>query len=59
MLSQTIFDIPGGFQLSLPIADYYSIASGRIEGVGIEPDIEVEAALALDAALEVLDDQGT
>ena len=54
MLSQTIFDIPGGFHLSLPIADYYSVASGRIEGVGIEPDIAVEAAHALDTALEIL-----
>ena len=54
MLSQTIFDIPGGFHLSLPIADYYSVANGRIEGVGIEPDIAVEAAYALDAALEIL-----
>ena len=59
MLSQTIFDIPGGFHLSLPIADYYSIVNGRIEGVGIEPDLEVDAAHALDAALDVLDDQGT
>ena len=54
MLSQTIFDIPGGFHLSLPIADYYSVAHGRIEGVGIKPDIEVEAAQALDTALEIL-----
>ena len=54
MLSQTIFDIPGGFHLSLPIADYYSVVSGRIEGVGIEPDIEAEAAQAFDAALEIL-----
>ena len=54
MLSQTIFDIPGGFHLSLPIADYYSVANGRIEGVGIEPDIAVEAVHALDIALEIL-----
>jgi len=56
MLSQTIFDIPGGFHLSLPIADYYSVANGRIEGVGIEPDIAVEAAHALETALEILKD---
>ena len=56
MLSQTIFDIPGGFHLSLPIADYYSVANGRIEGVGIEPDIAVDAAHALDTALEILND---
>lgn len=54
MLSQTIFDIPGGFHLGLPIADYYSVANGRLEGVGIEPDIAVQAAHALDAALEML-----
>ena len=56
MLSQTIFDIPGGFHQSLPIADYYSVANGRIEGVGIEPDIAVEAAHALETALEILKD---
>ena len=55
MLSQTIFDIPGGFHLSLPIADYYSVGNGRIEGVGIEPDIAVEAAHALDTAMEILE----
>lgn len=59
MLSQTIFDIPGGFHLSLPIADYYSVINGRIEGVGIEPDIEVDAAQALDTALEHLSDRET
>lgn len=51
MLSQKIFDIPGGFHLSLPIADYYSIVNGRIEGVGIKPDIEIDAADALSTAL--------
>jgi hypothetical protein len=59
MLSQTIFDIPGGFHLSLPIADYYSIANGRIEGVGIEPDIKADAVHALNVALRILDDHGS
>jgi hypothetical protein len=54
MLSQKIYDVPGGFQLSLPIADYYSVANGRIEGVGIEPDIETDAADALEVALDQL-----
>jgi len=54
MLSQKPYDIPGGFQLRLPIADYYSIVNGRIEGVGIEPDIETDAAGALDVALSQL-----
>lgn len=52
MLSQKIYDIPGGLQLSLPIADYYSAVNGRIEGVGIKPDIETDAADALDVALK-------
>jgi carboxyl-terminal processing protease len=54
MLSQKIYDIPGGFHLSLPIADYYSAISGRIEGVGIAPDIETDAADALEVALQKL-----
>lgn len=56
MLSQTIFDIPGGFHLSLPIADYYSAGGGRIEGAGIEPDIAVDAADALGVALQALEE---
>lgn len=51
MLSQTIFDIPGGFHLALPIADYYSMANGRIEGHGVTPDIVINSADALDYAL--------
>ncbi len=51
MLSQKIFDVPGGFHLSLPIADYYSAANGRIEGVGVKPDIETDAAEAMNVAL--------
>lgn len=51
MLSQKIYDVVGGFQLSLPIADYYSINNGRIEGVGIDVDIATTAADALDIAL--------
>ncbi len=51
MLSQKIFDVPGGFHLSLPVADYYSARNGRIEGVGVMPDIEVDASEALNVAL--------
>jgi C-terminal processing protease CtpA/Prc len=54
MLSQKIFDVPGGFHLSLPVADYYSIKNGRIEGVGVKPDIEANAADALNIALQRL-----
>ena len=51
VLSSKLFDIPGGFQLRVPIADYYSIRNGRLEGVGVTPDILVSAAQALDVAL--------
>jgi len=54
MLSQKIYDIPGGFHLSLPIADYHSVVNGRIEGVGVKPDIETAAADALDVAFQQL-----
>lgn len=51
MLSQRMFDIAGGFQLSLPIADYYSARLGRIEGNGVAPAVPVAAAAARDTAL--------
>ena len=51
MLSQKIYDVTGGFHLSLPIADYYSSKNGRIEGVGITPDILVNPDDALNIAL--------
>lgn len=51
VLSSKRFDIPGGFHLLVPVADYFSIANGRIEGVGVAPDIAVDADHALDVAL--------
>jgi C-terminal processing protease CtpA/Prc len=56
MLSQKIFDVPGGFHLSLPIADYYAIGLGRVEGNGINPDVATSAAQALAVALSMLGD---
>jgi len=52
MLSQRVYDMPGGFQLYLPIADYYSLATGRIEGIGLTPSHPVEASDAMTVALE-------
>lgn len=52
VLSSKLFDIPGGFHLRVPIADYYSITGARLEGVGVSPDIAVSADQALDVALE-------
>lgn len=53
MLSQSMFDVADGFVVSLPVADYYSLAHGRIEGAGVPVDIEVDPAAALDMALEL------
>jgi C-terminal processing protease CtpA/Prc len=51
MLSQKMYDVPGGLQLSLPIADYQSHHGGRIEGNGVRPDVQVAASEALARAL--------
>lgn len=56
MLSQKMYDIEGGFQLYLPIADYFSIRSGRIEGNGVSPTVWVEAEEALEKALSLARD---
>lgn len=50
MLSQKPFDLPGGMQLFLPIADYYSFSGGHIEGTGVRPDMVTPAADALEIA---------
>jgi hypothetical protein len=49
-LSSKLFDIPGGFHLRVPIADYYSMRGKRLEGVGVVPDVAVPADEALGAA---------
>jgi carboxyl-terminal processing protease len=51
VLSSKVFDIPGGFHLRVPIADYYSIGGGRLEGMGVTPDMAVSADRALEVAL--------
>ena len=53
VLSSKVFDIPGGLHLRVPIADYYSIKGGRLEGFGVTPDIIVGADQALDIALNL------
>jgi len=47
MLSQTMFDLAGDLQLSLPIATYITQQRGPIEGHGLVPDISVPATQAL------------
>jgi len=51
VLSSKMFDIPGGFHLRVPIADYFSIKNGRLEGFGVTPDIAASADQALELAL--------
>lgn len=57
MLSQKMYDLPQGLQLFLPIADYYAFHSGRIEGVGVMPQVVVESDKAMDKALELVKTQ--
>jgi C-terminal processing protease CtpA/Prc len=54
MLSQKMFDLPHGFQLSLPIAEYYSTRIGRIEGKGVEPDITIDQSVAMELAMSLI-----
>ncbi len=54
MLSQQPFDLPNGFQLFLPTADYYGFRTGRIEGVGVAPDVAVAVDDAMAEALSRL-----
>lgn len=57
MLSQKMHDLPGGMQLFLPIADYYAAHSGRIEGSGVKPTVQIESEKALDKALGLARDR--
>lgn len=59
MLSQKMFDLPYGLQLSLPIADYYSSRMGRIEGIGVAPDIAIHNSAALDLTKLLIDGKTT
>ena len=59
MLSQKMFDLPQGFQLSLPIAEYYSTRIGKIEGKGVEPDITIDQSVAMDLALSLIKGEKT
>ena len=50
MLSQSMFDVADGFVVTLPVADYYSMKYGRIEGEGVLPHIGSSSEKALEAA---------
>lgn len=53
MLSQSMFDVADGFIVSLPVADYYSVSNGRIEGVGVPVDVVAEPEKALIVARQL------
>lgn len=54
MLSAAFFQVYGKYYLFLPIADYYTSDGKRLDQVGVEPDIPVEAESALDVARQLL-----
>ena len=54
MLSQKPYKLSNGLMLFLPFADYVSRHSGRIEGKGLQADIETKSDLALDKAFELI-----
>ena len=56
MLSQKPYDLPFGLQLYIPIADYYSVNTGRLEGHPIQPDINISADEALAHALKLINE---
>lgn len=53
VLSQKMYDLPMDMQLSIPVADYYSFRIGRIEGQGVNPDIEIDSRVAKDLAISL------
>ncbi len=53
MLSQSMFDLNQGFVVAVPVADYYSLANGRIEGNGVAVDVPVEPEFALERAKQM------
>ncbi|WP_368186214.1 S41 family peptidase [Aestuariibius sp. HNIBRBA575] len=54
LLVQKPFDVGDQFTLFLPVADYVSHGSGRIEGVGLVPDMAASAQDAQSVALSFL-----
>ena len=51
LLSQSPFDVTDDYIISLPVADYYSLAHGRIEGAGVPPQSYAPSDMALGAAV--------
>ncbi|WP_293458609.1 S41 family peptidase [Phenylobacterium sp.] len=50
MLSGAYFDLPEGFQVYLPVADYFAGGDRRLEGAGVIPDVRAASGDALEVA---------
>ena len=57
MLSSDRADLGGGWTLVYPGADYFTAEGGRLEGVGIEPDVTAPSNRALTVALGLIADR--
>lgn len=54
MLNGEMFELPRGFKVFIPTADYYTSDGYRIDQNGVVPDIETTGEDALEAAVEML-----
>ncbi|WP_294824951.1 S41 family peptidase [uncultured Flavobacterium sp.] len=54
MLAGEMFDLPEGFRIFLPTADYYAQDGLKIDKVGVTPDIDTETGDALQFVLQKL-----
>lgn len=52
MLASVFIDLPDGFKLMLPSADYYTAGGERLEAKGVSPHREVSPERALEVASE-------
>ncbi|PND36061.1 hypothetical protein C1O66_20210 [Paucibacter aquatile] len=54
MLSSEALPLAGGYRLRLPVADYLTPNGQRLDGHGVQPDLQVPPEQALQIALETL-----
>ncbi|MBH9551539.1 S41 family peptidase [Inhella gelatinilytica] len=53
VLASVFLDLPDGFKLMVPSADYVTAAGQRLEGQGVQPHVAVPGEQALDRALQL------
>lgn len=54
MLSSEAIPLAGGYRLRLPVADYLTPSGQRLDGLGVQPDLQVPPEQALERALDEL-----